>query len=381
MTALELCDSDGSCYEGHKPRTESVVVKRNKTAGLEDQSRIWRSMSKALGADLREHKSIQGISGIEHPVQAIAADDKGRRLIVFSAEPNPRVAALMQVDVQAAMPGNRVLVARPIVFDLGHMSRQIFDIVGTSNFAMSDITAALQDLDLENKSKEEKDKFISQVNPYVAPIANVFENVSIPALSQIIDIIQQFSYLDWPKMLEEVSKNPANFMISINRLMNIDSLAIDRDHGVCPLPLYEFTEADWELFASGKHIDEVRGRLKELDIFQYFFPPPDQIALGAAEHGIRKSSDILATVSTAPELGHPLGDAELMPSVKNIPEILERLAEQGYVAEGEYGVTVTAKGRTERSNIKFRPREGLLVKLMGRFSAKVNLSLNPKDML
>ncbi len=161
--------------------------------------------------------------------------------------------------------------------------------------------------------------------------------------------------------------------------MEIDNLAIDRQHGVCPLPLYEFKEADWELMASGGRIEDVQERLKQLDIYQYFFPSPDQIVLGSVEHGITQRNEIVTTVKKAPELGHPLGDSELVPNMTNIPDIIEALADRGYVAEGEHALTVTAKGTTARSSIKFRPRESLLVKLFNRFSVKVDATINSKD--
>jgi hypothetical protein len=56
----------------------------------------------------------------------LGVDEKRNRVIAVSSEPNSRIAALMQVDVQAAMPEMKVLVARPIVVDLGMIARSIF---------------------------------------------------------------------------------------------------------------------------------------------------------------------------------------------------------------------------------------------------------------
>ena len=49
-------------------------------------------------------------------------------------------------------------------------------------------------------------------------------------------------------------------------------MAVDRQNGIRPLPLYELTESDWELFLSGRRIDDVEERLKGLRNFPILFP-------------------------------------------------------------------------------------------------------------
>lgn len=350
-------------------------------ASAKSQGRIWKTVSAALGAELREDRKIHGVSGLEHPVQAIAVDDKNSRVLVFSAEPNPRVAALMQVDVQSAMPDTRVLVARPIAFDLGVMARQIFKTVDDARININDLKRRLEKMEKKPASKKAKARTQKQIEVMLSSSFGVFQNVALPALSQLVDVLQQFSHLDWPSILKTLEANPADPFISFAALMEIDNLAIDREHGICPLPLYEFKESDWELMLSGQKLGDVQNRLRELDVYQYFFPPADHLALGAVEKGLRNSSDVVDLVGQAPKMGHPFSDAELLPSASDIPRILEDLAQQGYVAEGKYGVSLTSKGTTARAEIKFRPRESLLVKLMNRFTVKANLSVSAKDFL
>src|SRR4051794_29013991 len=91
-----------------------------------DQRQIWHSFSRALDAELREAQFIPGASGLEHPVQAISVDDKGKRVIVFSSETNARTAALIQGDIQQTMPDVSILVARPVIADLSVLVRRIF---------------------------------------------------------------------------------------------------------------------------------------------------------------------------------------------------------------------------------------------------------------
>ncbi|TIO54792.1 MAG: hypothetical protein E5X98_21595, partial [Mesorhizobium sp.] len=94
---------------------------------MDDKPPIWESFSKALGAEYRPAKEIQGASGLTHEVQAIAVDDKGNRVILISADPNSRTAALMRIDVQATMPDAKVLVARPLAVDLAFAARFMFN--------------------------------------------------------------------------------------------------------------------------------------------------------------------------------------------------------------------------------------------------------------
>jgi hypothetical protein len=75
---------------------------------------VWDVFGRALGAEPRDNPSIRGASGLDHAVEAISVDDKNRRVIIFAAEPNPRIAALMQVDIQATMPDAGCLSLDPL---------------------------------------------------------------------------------------------------------------------------------------------------------------------------------------------------------------------------------------------------------------------------
>ena len=83
------------------------------------RSSVWDSFARALGTEARDYKVVTGVSGLEHPVQMLGVDEKRNRLVIVSSEPNARVAALMQVDVQAAMPAMKVLVAAFALFRAG----------------------------------------------------------------------------------------------------------------------------------------------------------------------------------------------------------------------------------------------------------------------
>ena len=134
------------------------------------------------------------------------------------------------------------------------------------------------------------------------------------------------------------------------------------------------------MLLSGNRIEDIQERLKALGLYQYFFPSPDQIALGVTD---RTPATTLNTISSAielsPALGHPLGPAELVSGPAAVSKVIEELQDQGLLVEGEYGFEVTEKGATARATVKFRPREGLVSKLIQRLNVKVDISA--KDLI
>ena len=177
--------------------------------GLPGKS-IWGAFGNALRAELREQATISGFSGIEHAVEAIAVDDKGKRLIVVSAEPNPRIAALMQVDVQATLPDVRVLVARPIAFDIAHLARNFVQQLGSVEIRMSEITKLAEQF----KGREtESMNLLTGAGGLFEPIARTFKNLTLPPLNQIIAAIQQLAQLDWKNA--STGGSPAEFVMPL----------------------------------------------------------------------------------------------------------------------------------------------------------------------
>lgn len=358
-------------------------------AHIEEEPPIWNSFCAALGAEYREHKVIQGISGLEHPVQAIAVDERTNRLILVSAEFNPRIAALMQVDVQATMPGTRVLVARPVALDLGHAFRTLFgheggglDITKLGELASIFGRAAGQEGSPEGSQNQ--NALVERYGPALGPLFSSIRRSNLPILSHVLNGVQQLAAIDWEalKSPKEHNAQQMTFMLA-SQFFALDNLAGDRQHGICPVPTYELTDADWDLFEKGKHIDEVRERLKALNIYQYFFPPADSLALGLVEYGKSTEPEIQSGMSIAEKAGHAVSDSALVPGARALPELLEALRATGYVAEGEFTTELTPQGRSVRQTVKVRPSEGLFAKLLGRFSVNANLNagLSPKDFL
>lgn len=154
---------------------------------------IWRSFCTALGADYREHNEIQGRSGLNHPVQAIAVDERTSRLIIVSAEYNPRIAALMRVDIQATLPNTKVLVARPIAVDLAHAARLLFlNDKGDLNYNKVLKIATL----LTSGGNTSQDALKQKVEPQLATIFEAIRRSGLPVRSHILHTIEQAASID-----------------------------------------------------------------------------------------------------------------------------------------------------------------------------------------
>jgi hypothetical protein len=329
---------------------------------------VWNAFGRALGAEPREALSIRGASGLDHAVEAISVDDKNGRVIIFAAESNPRIAALMQVDIQATMPGARVLLARPIAFDAASFARRFVEQMGRPDIDLQEWGNSLKDP--PTKPGEVHPALTKLLGPFVA----VLENVKLPPMNQVLAFVQQAALIDWVSALKSGSTIP------LANLLTMDSMEADRAYGICPIPMYELSDRDWELLLSGGNLGDIQERLKALGVFQYFFPPPDQIALGMVERDGANVASISSAVDAAPKIGHPLGPSELVSSSGTfMPEMVAELIDHGLLVEGEFGLEVTPSGTNVRSMVKFRPREGVLSKLIQRFSVNANVSVSPKD--
>jgi hypothetical protein len=218
---------------------------------VENGKHFWTSVSRALGAEFREGDSITGASGIAHPMQAISVDDKSKRLILFSSEPDPRVAALIQGDIQATMPDTNVLVARPTVYDLGALVRTLFTDAASAILSFEQFNAFFAEFNTIPES--ERRKFITEGNLFdkfsmVGRMAKAVEHIPLPALTHAGALLQQASLINWSQVLETLKQSGDGKQlvgsISLAKLYEFDSTAIDRAYGVCPVPLYQLEEKD-----------------------------------------------------------------------------------------------------------------------------------------
>lgn len=339
-------------------------------------SQIWSSFSSAINAELREDTEIRGASGLTHQVQAIAVDDRTRRVIIVAAEADPRMAALIQSDVQASMPNAKVLIARPIAIDVSMIARSFLEPFNIREFDFESARKFLQDI----QSKED-----NETKALIKPLGDsdflnfpkIFENVSLPYIDQIKSVISQSAIIPWQDIFNLLSDTAKTGIIDLRALLARDTISADLEAGICPIPLYQFSEDDFELFRDGRRIEECRERIKSIGIYQYFFPAPDQLALGLVENGVTDRNSILRDAKLAPEMGHPFGDVEIVDSSTQIKDLVESLSDRKLIVEGEFGFEISPEGKTVRGLIKFSPREGLIAKVLNR----VSLNISPSDFL
>ena len=332
---------------------------------------IWKNISLALGAEPRDYPVVTGSSGLEHRFLSIAVDEATRRIILVSADPDPRMAALTQVDVQSALPEMRILLARPIVLDLGVLSRQLVQKIGSDEINFHRLTATI---DRFNRlSKRQQSKLMKNLfGAAMERIGLAFRHVSLPLAAQLVTVIRQGSNLDWEAAFKASRSDEKNPVIPLRGLTSIDNLATDRKFGVCPIPLNELDEDEWTLLNAPSDIPAIREKLMEMGIYQYFFPSPDELAVGFVERGMAVTDRVERAIQTTDQLGHKLSDTSLVDVQANVPAMMKELEEAGYIAEGEFGFEVTPEGKSFRSNFKVRPKESVLTKVINRISVTID---------
>jgi hypothetical protein len=196
-------------------------AQENTMADELNTKRIWKSISSAIGAEIREATSIQGRSGQDHPVQAIAVDDKTNRVVIFSAEPSPRIAALMQGDVQATLPDAHVLVARPVIFDLSAIAHRVAKSGGL------DVQALFRGHDAKNEMPK---TIAERIGPIIKPLFETASKVPLPISVQLMDVIEQAKNLHW-KSADPSAPTIADFLDVLLSATTLDSAAVDRQLG------------------------------------------------------------------------------------------------------------------------------------------------------
>lgn len=129
---------------------------------------------------------------------------------------------------------------------------------------------------------------------------------------------------------------------------------------------------------SASHIQTVRAGelaasqsvLRELGHLQYFFPPPDHLALALIEReSFATIPQVIDQLVRAPDLGHPFGPTEIVAEYGTFTELIQDLQKLGLVSIGTNELKITEAGREMRSAIRHMPREALVDKLLNRLYA------------
>ncbi len=227
---------------------------------------------------------------------------------------------------------------------------------------------------------EAKDQLTEMLGPEAETLFVGVKRSSLRLSTIVLNVVDQFATFDWSRVSTPTDGDFLQVATDvITQFSEIDNLADDRDQGICPIPTYELTEADWDLFHENKHIEEIQARLKALDIFQFFFPPADRLALGLVDCGVSTPEAIASGFELADVQGHELSKNTLVPDAVSLRETLDYLESKGYLMEAEFSTELTEDGEIFRKDVKLRPSEGLITKLSKIMSLKVDLNL--KDLI
>jgi hypothetical protein len=336
-----------------------------------DFSHFWPSLLRAVGTEPRDLPSLQGASGLSHAFAAVGIDEGNNRLVVVSSEADAAGAAMAQADLQAAMKDMRVIVARPVVIDLASIGKSIEKDAGRPAITAGDLTRIQEAQEANDDAL--KAQYSEQMADWFAPLAQQIATAkavgSIDLTQGLGQLIEQVLKMNW----QLPSDDPESVVADFSRLLTgMTAAHTDSQLGVCTIPVYDFNPNELEVLHGGTDSDAIESILRAHDIFQYFYPALDQTALGLIDRGQHSLQTIEEVAEIAPDLGHPYGISELV-TAESLPALIDELQERKLVVEGEVGLELTADGKEQRATVRFKPREGLISKIINRITVKINL--------
>lgn len=344
-------------------RIELPIARPQKPEADKSKLEFWETLVRALEAEPREPLPIQGRSGVTHEILALGVDEKRQRIILVSPYPDALSSAMMQSDLQATFPDQRVLVARPIAADVGHIVRTVLGNLGVTSFTVGD---------LKRITAASRDQLSPVLERYLGSIPDQltrgFSVARLNLMSQAVSILQQLSTFGLQNIAGIVKDVTTidDLTIDLTGLLQYDSAVNDRQFGICPIPLYGFSEEEAVILTSKKNFLDARDILASKGIAQYFFPPRDQLVLGGVDRGIARMDALERMLEIAQRSGHLITGNEIVGTAKATPgslrEMLDALIELKMLRQIEYDVEIDEKGRLERIKIKLAPREGVVSK-------------------
>ena len=339
-----------------------------------DDTQLWKNISVALDVEPRENAAITGASGLEHQFLAIGADDNTKRLIAYSSDPDARIAVLIQSDIQSAFPDWRVLVARPQIFDVGVLARDLIRITGRESFRASELRGLTEKFNtLPDAIKSElTEKYFGQI---LTGMTVASQRIKFPITSHLVSVLYQAVKFDWRSALLAFDKNVGmETSIDLTGLASLDNMKLDRELGVCPIPMYELSTAQWELLSVPSDRDAVRAALSDLGVLQYFFPPQDALALGFVERGRGTKIAIGEALDKTDALVHLVSSPSWAKTRRDLSKLVGEMTEKKLVVEGSAGYELTPDGEKFRFEVKFGPPEGIFSRVARILQIKANVA-------
>lgn len=332
---------------------------------------FWKGFFNSVNCEFQLVSEIQGASGIKHNILCIGVDEEKRRLVVVQDEQDARILSMVQADIQAKIRGYNVLMVRPVPINLATAFSAVGLLFGSSKVTQADFKNLSENKEnVELIVQENKGKIENLFNAF-SPQIEVIQKTKLSIVPIIKEVVQQLSHVKFNADI----KSAENFSMDFEQLLTFNPVVYDTTLGICPVPLYEFTVDEAEVFIKNSDTEHIKSILEKHSIYQFFYPPADSLALGFLETENYKPTELISTLSQVPDLGHPFGDNELT-DPKNIHEMIDALKEQGLVVEGEFStIEISEKGVEKRMLVKFKPRESIFKRLSNIFSIKVDVNL------
>lgn len=311
--------------------------------------------------------SLTGDSGLTHRFPAIGTGDTGTdtRMVLVTSEPDPIKAQLVSADIQRKYPSEKVILTRPSVSNTKELVAQLASrMIALYGNGQDEFKFNLE----EALSHFDKDRLASEGLLEVSK-GTVFENLfrSIHFTSEMLDasIFENVVQLIRECLLLEVhtlfgAKMPE---FDFTGLFGRTAYTADVLAGICPIPVFDFTEDDWGKLTTEVDLEFSEQLFRRIGVSQFFRPPLDQTALVLADASQLSASSLEHAVDALETIGHPISAPELVHSQPSIEELIEKLKDEKYVVEGEIEYTLTPEGKTQRSLVKFRPREAVFFRL------------------
>ncbi|MEO1242730.1 MAG: hypothetical protein AAFX54_12550 [Pseudomonadota bacterium] len=348
-----------------------------------DADKFWKSILLPLEGEVQDQKFLEGISGERHPVLAFSEDSKRKRIVAISLDFDVRIARTVQSDIQAKYSDYHVIFARPVFFETQLLVANLTSRIKKQEFTLNEIEQWMNGLG-GPESDSLKARMTTEMKDFFAtapfPRKATYTQFPFLFLQYLMAAFASFRRSDFWAFLE--SDPPPDKLISTSDfLLEAENLS-DANRGICPIPMYQMTDADLGLFQRCDR-DEIQERMSEWGLFQYFFPPRDQLALALIERGIVQSRELEYYINDAPKIGHPFGKQEILTSENSTVETIEELEAMGLTTRVEREILqLTNEGHEVRTKIYGQPRESFTSKLLkivkleistkGWFSINVN---------
>jgi len=314
---------------------------------------FWRPVLSALGTMPTGFQTVPGASGIEHRAIDVGIDRERKRLVVLNDAADPLAAAFIQSDVQRQFPDQRVIVARPTLVNVGESLRGVARGFGFQSARLTDIQARFKD----TNSAANQQVIALLFGQLFSSLGGDPRLKSHSAGAFFLQIINQVTKLNWSDLAKEDINQS---VLSIDSLLAGADADIERQLGICVLPIYSVTADEVESIKTAASLDPARELLQKMGAWEYFFPDGEELALGLIDRGFDSPQTLRDAVALAPRHGHLIAEREEVPKLDTI---LAALQARGLIAEIETKLKVDIDGQRVRATLKAKPKEALLVKL------------------